>query len=86
MVCADLLKKGYHIFRSVSPACPFDLIAVSTDGRMVRIECKTAVSLVNLTKHAVNLHGKKPNFDVVAYTFHSGEIVYFSPSGLLVKF
>lgn len=39
-VCADLLKKGYCVFRSVSPTCPFDL-AVYFDDRMFSLEVRT---------------------------------------------
>src|SRR5690242_10258699 len=27
-VTVDLLKRGYHVFRAVSPSCPCDLIAL----------------------------------------------------------
>jgi PD-(D/E)XK endonuclease len=40
-VSADLLSKGYNVFRAVSPACPCDLIAMK-DGAITRIEVKTA--------------------------------------------
>ncbi len=40
-VAADLMKRGYHAFRALSPACPCDLIALK-DNVCIRIEVKTA--------------------------------------------
>lgn len=40
IVCADLLNKGYEVFRSVSPSCSCDL-AVLKDGKLLRIEVRT---------------------------------------------
>lgn len=42
LVCTDLLKEGYHVFRAVSPACPCDLIALKDET--VRVEVKTGWS------------------------------------------
>jgi len=39
-VSADLLKKGYAVFRSLSPACFCDLIVVK-DNQIFRVEVKT---------------------------------------------
>jgi hypothetical protein len=39
-VCADLLSKGYDVFRSVSPGAQCDLIA-QKDGNLIRVEVKT---------------------------------------------
>lgn len=41
LVCADLMKRGYHVYRAQSPACPCDLIAIKGD-LMLRVEVKTA--------------------------------------------
>ena len=40
IVCADLLRKGYGVFRSVSPHCAFDIIAYR-NGAFDRIEVRT---------------------------------------------
>ena len=41
-VSADLLEKGYYVFRSVSSTCPFDLLAYDQEEEKVyRIEVKT---------------------------------------------
>lgn len=40
-VCADLLKYGFHVFRSVSPTGPCDLLAFLPGEPPFRIEVKT---------------------------------------------
>lgn len=40
LVCVDLLRRGYAIFRAVSPQCPCDLIAMA-GGRCWRVEVRT---------------------------------------------
>ncbi len=40
-VAAELLSKGYEVFRAVSPACSCDL-AVLKNGQLLRIEVRTA--------------------------------------------
>lgn len=41
---ADLLARNFHVFRSESPACPCDLIAMR-DGVCVKIEVRTVTYL-----------------------------------------
>lgn len=40
LVSADLLKRGAAVYRSVSPAAPFDLIALF-GNRLIRVEVKS---------------------------------------------
>lgn len=39
-VAADLMKRGYNVFRAVSPSCFCDLIAIKNDN-MLNIEVRT---------------------------------------------
>lgn len=41
IVAVDLMKRGYHVFRSMSPSCPYDLITFRGD-EVRRFEVKTA--------------------------------------------
>lgn len=41
-VCVDLMARGFHVFRAMSPSCPCDLVAWDPEGRVLRIEVKTA--------------------------------------------
>jgi Holliday junction resolvase len=40
LVCANLLEKGYEVFRSVSQDCSCDLLAMK-DNKILKIEVKT---------------------------------------------
>ena len=40
-VCVDLMQRGYHVFRALSPACPCDLLVLTKSGQTIRIEVKT---------------------------------------------
>jgi hypothetical protein len=39
LVSVDLMKRGYSVFRAVSPETPFDLVAAKGD-QLLRIECR----------------------------------------------
>ena len=41
VVAADLIEKGFNVFRSLTPNAPFDLVAYR-NKRLYRIEVKTA--------------------------------------------
>lgn len=41
LVCVDLMRSGYHVYRAVSPATPSDLVAIS-DEETLRVEVRCA--------------------------------------------
>lgn len=41
---ADLMARGFHVFRAMSSSCPCDLVAWIPSGRVVRIEVKSAMT------------------------------------------
>jgi hypothetical protein len=40
-VSVDLMSKGFHVFRALSPSCPCDLFAIK-DGKQFDIEVRSA--------------------------------------------
>lgn len=40
LVAADLMERGYHVFRAISPACPCDLV-VQKDEVTLRVEVRS---------------------------------------------
>jgi len=40
MVCVDLMRRGYHVFRAVSYHCPCDLIVLNEE-QFLRVEVRT---------------------------------------------
>ncbi len=77
-VCADLLDRGYDVFRAVSPQCPCDLIA-HKDGRLCRVEVRTGSKLTPDTiKYAINKKYDQGRQDIFAVVLPS-QIVYSPP-------
>lgn len=40
VVATDLMRRGYHVFRALSPSAPCDL-AILKDTRLIRVEVRT---------------------------------------------
>jgi len=85
-IAVDLMKKGYSVFRSLSPSCKFDFFAYK-DGIALKVEARTGY------KHAVsgNVHyprRKDDQADVyAAYVSRTNTVYYFgedytSPRGM----
>lgn len=76
-VAADLLGRGYEVFRALSASCSCDL-AILGDGKLVRVEVRTGYKLKNgkiqcsLTPHDQGRH------DILAICL-SDQIVYNPP-------
>lgn len=73
MVSADLLLRGVHVFRAVSPSCPCDIIALH-DAKIIRIEVTTGYLTVD-GDVSFNRHDTS-NYDVVAAVVARETIVY----------
>jgi len=72
-VCADLLEKGYEVFRAVSPAASCDLAALR-NGELLRIEVRTGTyKLTGGISYPKNIKA-----DVLAVVLHN-QIVYEPP-------
>ena len=74
MVSTDLLRKGFEVFRALSPCCSCDL-AVLKDSRVIRVEVRTGYRL----KSGISV-SRQGSYDIHATVLHdTGEIIY-SPS------
>jgi hypothetical protein len=72
IVCTDLLKRGYHVFRAMSPACPCD-VAVLCNKQLLRVEVTTgAISGNGNISHPTKDASK---FDILAIVI-GGEVEY----------
>lgn len=78
IVSADLLRKGYEVFRSVSQDCSCDLVILKA-GRFIRVEVRTGY--VN-TDGSVG-YAKKPSdvgrSDATAIVLRGRDVVYSCP-------
>lgn len=83
-VANDLLIRGFSVFRSLSPSCFCDLIAVHKSGEVFRVEVKTAsVDTSGKIRHSKTSNDR---FDwlaaVVGNPNDGGKIYYVSKEGL----
>lgn len=73
-VAADLLKKGYEVFRSLSPSASCDL-AVLQNGVLRRIEVRTAYrgpsGVISTTRNG---------FRADHFAFHLGDEIVYEPA------
>src|SRR3990167_1478519 len=82
-VAIDLLKKGFHIFRALSPACPCDLIALK-EGTSIRIEVTTGH--YSPKKRIIFHRRSTERYDLLAVVTHDGRILYSaSPSNNMTR-
>lgn len=75
-VATDLLEKGYHVFRALSPSCPCD-IAILRGDKLLKVEVKTGYRSPitgKLYKHSID----QKKFDVLAHVLPD-EIIYEPP-------
>lgn len=75
-VAADLLAKGYDVFRALSPSASCDL-AILKNGKPVRVEVKTTYrSVAGEIKTPDLPHDKLKRFDLLALAHPDGTIYY----------
>ena len=77
LVAADLIRRGYHVFRCLSPHGPCDL-AILRDNALLKVEVGSASRSQSGALYRV----KKPahyDFDILALIDHSGVIHYEPP-------
>lgn len=74
-VACDLLKRGYEVFRAVSPSCSCDL-AILKDNKLVRVEVRTA-QRNQVTGNVLYPNPDRNRFDVLALVLLAdNEIIY----------
>jgi len=80
LVAADLLLKGYHVFRSMSPACPCDL-AILKGNKMLRVEVTTAYRTpsgrIQSSKTAAVKSSER--HDILAYVIRTTQEIIYEP-------
>lgn len=75
VVSVDLMRKGFHVFRAQSPACPCDLICLGNEKTM-RVEVKTGRWKLNGSLVYSSVKNTTDRFDVLAVVLYDGSIVY----------
>lgn len=72
-VCSDLLKKGLHVYRALSPAAICDLV-ILVDNKLLRVEVTTGH--FNATGKLMCPTKDRTKFDILAIAFYDGTIEY----------
>lgn len=72
VVSADLIRRGFNVFRALSPSCPCDL-AIIKDKKLYRVEVTTGY----LTKKGIIMHINKDSnkYDLLVIV-HNDNIIY----------
>lgn len=75
-VASDLMRRGFEVFRALSPAASCDLVAIGTPARMYRVEVKTGYIKENGDVKCGPLRGEH---DLLAVVLSDGVIDYEPP-------
>ena len=81
LVSADLMKKGFEVFRALSPSCSCDLIAAKK-GRLLRVEVRTG----QYNRQEPTIYYKQTDVkgDLMAVVTLKDERVHYIPESLLL--
>lgn len=73
LVCVDLLRRGFYVYRSVTQSAPFDLM-VSKNGVNFAVEVTTGS--FNASGSYYKPSKDRSKFDCLAVVMHDGRIFY----------
>lgn len=76
LVSADLVRKGYEVFRAVSPASSCDLVAL-LQGTATRVEVRTALRRTDGSIQVPAQARDKGRYDIMACLTYDNLITYF---------
>lgn len=79
LACVDLLRRGYGVFRAISPQCACDVVAMH-EGRLWRVEVRTA--RVNPIT-GVAAFPVRPTDECDVYAVVAGDVVGYLPGGFV---
>lgn len=74
LVCADLLARGFPVFRAVSPSSPCDAV-ILVGTKPFRVEVTTGFKPLVSSKPHFTPHNPS-RFDILAVVFRDGTITY----------
>lgn len=81
LVSADLMYRGYQVFRSLSGDASCDLMTIDPEGNVLKIEVKTLPGHITLSREKM-LRYVNGKFDVLACVDKTSRtILYFDMSG-----
>lgn len=84
LVCVDLLRQGYDVFRAQSPSSSCDLVVI-LEGKALRIEVKTGRYQLNGDVSFAKSRLDPNKYDALAIVLPTNEIVYQPTLDLAVR-
>ena len=75
LVCVDLMRKGYEVFRAESPSTSCDIV-ILRNGSLLRVEARTGMYKVNKEISYTSSCLDKSKYDVLAIIMNDGNIYY----------
>ena len=76
LVCANLIKRGYEVFRAVSPHCSCDLLVLKS-GITERIEVRTGYKLPSGKVMYPNRAFDRSRSDVTAVITQEDDVIWY---------
>ncbi len=83
-IAADLLDRGYYVFRSLTLHCQCDLVAWRKDGPLLRVEVKLTEGNLNSKNSRARKMADRNTYDVLAVCCKD-TITYLDKSGKETK-
>ena len=84
-ISADLIRRGFAVFRNQSPQGPVDMVAMSPfNGMVLKIQATTATRSASKRVTNYNRHRGDRHWDVLAVRFPD-EIRYYKRSGVQIN-
>lgn len=77
-VIADLLSKGYYVYRSVSPNSPCDIVIVKGDT-IFKVEISTTIKSMKTGKLLIPKKLASYKYDIMALVTNNGEAIEYWP-------
>jgi hypothetical protein len=86
VVAADLMLRGYSVFRALSPSCYCDLIASNESGEVFHVEVRTGYfNQVNKKMTYPKNKKERPISFYGIYERNSGGVHYFGVNGTAIN-
>lgn len=78
IVCVDLMKRGFEVFRAISHTCSCDIV-ILRDGILQRVEVKTSYRWANGKTTCALPANQRGRHDVLAKVFLTENVIEYTP-------
>lgn len=80
LVAADLMSRGFHVFRNESPRGPVDLVALGNDGKVLKVQATLGRIGPGGRARTYGSHSHDDLWNVIAVCYPDG-VWYYTRSG-----